>query len=385
MFTYFNKNKLKYNKGQMAPFFILILVIIITMAMVTVNLSKVALNKTESSNAADAGALAAGSIMANVFNSVAKQNSQMEFQYWTFYTSVSVLFTVATYLLAHALVTACWLSCEAAAVMAWATGVIISIGIATLAFGIAQIFLYQLIRSMAEQGRDGAIKAGHQFVFFNSGIGSKLKEGAQRDTFSNFANSLGEEETYAFSWVDGQGRQHNVTSRVSTKKVDTFDMQVTVLPSSVETALLFAAQRLASFASMELIAACICETCRPFPPCVACQAKNCALAIKFIIPAIVLLAAAWAGLAPGTVIKDDSSILNALMWNYCWIDDIDHDRLVQVRTMQHHEGTDLGLWQTQYPDTTSYSIANFRGRGQIHPPKLRHGCDIIETDKMSGS
>ena len=259
MFTYFNNNKLKYNKGQLAPFFILLLVVIITMALVTVNLSKVALDKTASANAADAGALAAGSIMANVFNRVAQLNSQMEFQYWTFYTSVSVLFTVAIGSLVYATATACTEPCSAAVAVTIARGATLSISIATLAFGVAQIFLYLLIRDLAEQGRDGAIKAGHQFVFFNSGIGSKLKEGAQRDSFSSFANSLGEEETYIFSWVDGQGRQHNVTSRVSTKDVDTYDMQVTALPSPAETALLLTSGITMGVTALALKPLCICS------------------------------------------------------------------------------------------------------------------------------
>ncbi|MBM3250496.1 MAG: hypothetical protein FJZ09_06650, partial [Candidatus Omnitrophica bacterium] len=68
MLRYFHQNKLRYNKGQVAPFFIVIIIVIIIMAMVTVNLSKVALIKTETSNAADAGAIAAGSAMASLFN-----------------------------------------------------------------------------------------------------------------------------------------------------------------------------------------------------------------------------------------------------------------------------------------------------------------------------
>ena len=82
MFTFFHGNKYNYNKGQLTPYFIIVLVILIMMAMVTVNLGKVSLTKTDTANAADAGALAAGSVMANVFNQIAQANSQMEVSWY---------------------------------------------------------------------------------------------------------------------------------------------------------------------------------------------------------------------------------------------------------------------------------------------------------------
>ncbi|MFZ2603281.1 MAG: pilus assembly protein TadG-related protein, partial [Candidatus Omnitrophota bacterium] len=103
MFIYFHNNKLSSNKkGQLAPIFIVVLVVLIIMTFVTVNLSKVAVFKTESSNAADAGGLAAGSVMANVFNGIAQSNSQMETYYWEFYATASVTFTIATVYLINA-------------------------------------------------------------------------------------------------------------------------------------------------------------------------------------------------------------------------------------------------------------------------------------------
>jgi len=71
------------------------------------------------------------------------------------------------------------------------------------------------------------------------------------------------------------------------------------------------------------------------------------------------------------------------MYIYCWIDDINHDRKVEAKTIQHHEGADLGLWQTTYPDTFSSSRVDFNGTGpygSIHPPKLRHDASIEAVD-----
>ncbi len=398
MFTYFSKNKLRYNKGQLAPFFIVILAVIIIMALVTANLSKVALTRTETSNAVDAGSIAAGSIMATVFNSVAKQNAQMEFSFWSSFTAISVSFTIAISALAFALGFGCVEPCASltAANIAWWTT--LAIGISVLALKLIQYYTLQIIKDkIAKKGWEGAVKAGHQFVFFNSGIGQKLKEGPQRDDFRNFMNTVvGSVPTYTYSWQDGQGRAHNVTSTVTIDKVNKFKMQTTLLPSLAITAFLIAAGLLAGKASFILTESCIgcpakCSGMGPaFPACLAaCRAGWCAVLSLPIIGAIVALAAAWAGISPtGPITEDDEegSILGAIgsMWIYAWIDDIDHNRLVRVESIQRHAGADLGLWKTQYPDTTSYSVSNFRGRGKIHPPVLRHGCDIIETDKIGG-
>ncbi len=373
----------------MAPFFIVTLVIIIIMGMVTLNLSKVALTKIESSNAADAGALAAGSVMANVFNNVAKANAQMEVQYQMFIATVSVMFTIATAILVHALITACPLSCEATVGTFLVPLIIKAIGISTFAFGIGQALFYQIIRDIAQKGRDSGIKIGHEFVFINSGIGGKLKEGAQREDFRNFINNqVDSDPTYTYSWQDGQGRQHNVTSDVGIDEVDTFNMQVAALPSLAETAFIVLAGLSVSMAGFWLGQACVAETIclGGFLPACAAHVADCATAEGWLIASIALLTVAWGGLMPGAVISDNGTILNAFMWNYCWIDDIDHNRLVQVLTTQHHEGTDLGLWQAQYPDTKSSSEVNFQGSvgggqgGSIHPPRLRHDASITRVD-----
>lgn len=65
-----NYVKRRAQGGQIAPFLIAVIVILITAIMVAVNLGKIALNKTTTANAADAGALAGASTMANALNSL---------------------------------------------------------------------------------------------------------------------------------------------------------------------------------------------------------------------------------------------------------------------------------------------------------------------------
>jgi hypothetical protein len=64
MFIKFSQDKTNYQKGQIFPFLIMILVVVIILVMITVNLGKIALFKTDVSNAADAGALAAASVLS---------------------------------------------------------------------------------------------------------------------------------------------------------------------------------------------------------------------------------------------------------------------------------------------------------------------------------
>jgi hypothetical protein len=64
MFIKFAQDKTNYQKGQIFPFLIMILVAVIILVMITVNLGKIALFKTDVSNAADAAALAAASVLS---------------------------------------------------------------------------------------------------------------------------------------------------------------------------------------------------------------------------------------------------------------------------------------------------------------------------------
>ncbi|MFA4888091.1 MAG: pilus assembly protein TadG-related protein [Candidatus Omnitrophota bacterium] len=207
MLIYFHKNKCRYERGQLAPFFILVLVVLVIMAMVTINLSKVAFIKTDSSNAADAGALAGGSVMASVFNSVAQANSQLEASYWEFYYLISIEFALAISIAlilnvnllnsdvnaSSAISQACTEPCSAiptgtiASILEMTvqeifTGIFIAlvagIEVSIISFSIAQYYYYKSIRDSAKDGREQAILTAHRLALINSGIGSKLKDGS---------------------------------------------------------------------------------------------------------------------------------------------------------------------------------------------------------------
>ncbi len=450
MFTYFHDHKNKYNKGQLAPVYILILVIVIIMAMVTVNLSKVAMVKTDTANSADAGALATGAIMANVFNSVAVQNNLMINAYWSAYMSIAVMFTFAFVKLTMAFMSASTALITATEVMGFAScqtsclalvdirstypllssailnlgevvTTIYAIGIATLAASIAQHYNYFLIRRMAVKGRSSSIRNGHGFVFSNSGTGSKLKAGSPlsgvddpygyRDSYIDFLDGIGDNEHYNYSWKDGQDRSHSVDSNVHTNKVDGFELTVAVLPTLAETALLTASKLLVGLAETSLFdakldyiaaaiffdTACIAfACCNPTPAgavcCTTCNlsaakgklalipgvAGN-SFALLSMTGAFALLVGALAGLMPGPTITS-SGEGDDIMFFDCWINDIKHDHLVRVDTKQSHQGADLGLWKSSYPDTASYAVVDFSGRGSIYPPNPRYGSDIVEVD-----
>lgn len=447
MFRYFHLNKFRYDKkGQLAPVYIIIIVLVIMMAMVTVNLSKVASIRTASSNGSDAGALAAGSIMASVFNSIAFQNGELEKQYLEFLTSASVLFAIASYNLGFALSevataislstmalmnAACWICCNgvapatgavtqlnmAAPHLGYYKAAIIALGLAYVGFVIAQYYSYLGIRDVAENGRKNAIKNGHQLNFANSGIGGMLK-GSQKDSYTSFLEKISDddpvEEAYVFSFFDGSGRNHSITSNVSIDTVNVFKLKVSFLPTLVELAGLTAAWILGdtalsnislawvklSSAIAMLSACCACaipKCCAP-KAAAAATALTAALALlgtaqTCLISAIPVLVADWAGLIAAREVTDDTDdSIVGWMNAICWILDImdpkdegnPHNRLVRVNNSQHHDGADLGLWKTQYPDTSTFSVVNFTGNGKIHKPELHHDASIVNTDKMVG-
>jgi len=463
MFTYFHDHKNKYNKGQLTPVYILILVIVIIMAMVTVNLSKVAMMKTDASNAADAGALATGAIMANVFNSVAVQNSLMMQSYWTAFATLAAMFSFAFINLTLAYMAAsdaliagtsaealavCPTSCAAAAAARAAAALAISaaetlenvsttitaIGLYITATSILQHYAFYLpIRRMALKGRTSSIRNGHGFVFSNSGIGSKLiagsppddvadpaKKNGYRDLYVDFLDGIGDNEYYQYAWKDGRkdapDRSHTVDSNVHVDSIDEFELTVAIAPTPLQTVLLGSSKLLVDSAAVELAeaagvyefaadslaAACSqLACCNPSPPGVVC-CSNCAelaaqaqlalpegiagnsAAIFSMTGTFVLLIASLAGLFPSPIPFPSSSETDSLAFLECWIHDINYDNdeglIVRIDTKQTHQGADLGLWKTDYPDTSSYSKVNFEGRGSIDPPNPRYGSDIVEVD-----
>lgn len=90
-FSWFDENRsFKRGKGisgQIAPFLLVILVILLVAAIATVNIGRVSLDKTCSANGADAGSLAAASEWAGSFNALARINESItEYYDLNYYT-----------------------------------------------------------------------------------------------------------------------------------------------------------------------------------------------------------------------------------------------------------------------------------------------------------
>ena len=64
MYIWFNENRGNYQRGQIAPFLIAMTAVMIVLFMITANLGKIAEYQIDVSNAADAGALAAASVLS---------------------------------------------------------------------------------------------------------------------------------------------------------------------------------------------------------------------------------------------------------------------------------------------------------------------------------
>lgn len=69
--------KTKYNKGQLFPYLIAIMVIIIILTMITVNLGQIGAFRTDVSNAADSGALSAVSILSGTLLGLGLRSDMM--------------------------------------------------------------------------------------------------------------------------------------------------------------------------------------------------------------------------------------------------------------------------------------------------------------------
>lgn len=77
MFTRFSQDKSNYEKGQMFPFLIAIIVVVIILAMITVNLGQISIFRTDVSNAADAAALSGASVLSGTLLGLSLKSEQM--------------------------------------------------------------------------------------------------------------------------------------------------------------------------------------------------------------------------------------------------------------------------------------------------------------------
>ncbi|RJP27425.1 MAG: hypothetical protein C4533_08190 [Candidatus Omnitrophota bacterium] len=244
-----------------------------------------------------------------------------------------------------------------------------------------------------------------------------------RMTFSLFLSSLQHSYLYIYPWTDRQLRGHLVAVAQYTQDVNKYKLRVTKMPFAAEigilsgiVALSFAikAALLAAMASYEtsslfygtastffaVAAGCAAMICVPItaPAGLACCIPNAtagsldnagalvdnALGLVSNTTALIeeiatfpLLVAAETGLTTGsTVMSPASGQIIA------WIDDIVHNRMLYMASLQHHEGAELGIWRTRYPNMFSYSMVNFNGNGEIYYPNPNFDASIILVDPL---
>ena len=286
MFSYFSRHKCQYHKGQLAPFFIALIVIIAIAILITVNIGKVSLTKTYTANACDAGALAGATVMAALYEGLAETKEAM-MEYWDAFstTMFSDLFRAeamrevqerrmdeakeqALYAL-FALVMAqifamMWGQCEHNA--ASLTYAISTYGATYfLSKAMENLFLvkedvpnvlkpmlemikanldghhssmwenYDELRKNVDEAHENAIEVAYKLAFINSGIGGKLTDD-QRDAFDDWLSDDSAPYTSGnYSWQDGQGRAHSVNVSVTINPIRTYVWVVTTLTYSALT------------------------------------------------------------------------------------------------------------------------------------------------------
>ncbi len=194
--------------GQVAPFLIVILVVLLMATMVTVNIGKIGLTKTRTSNAADAGALAGASIMANGLNAIGDISAQM----------------LADSLAAEAVIASGTLNCAYVPYYLGATN-------------IAQYAMFAYAWRLGSMSIDEAGRAARQLAFSNVGIDqAKEPRGSNEDyetwvkkdsPFQQWMHAEGYVSGY-YSWADKQGGENSV--RVDIGGPDDFNLLPTPLP-----------------------------------------------------------------------------------------------------------------------------------------------------------
>ncbi|MBP7215886.1 MAG: hypothetical protein KBA46_01230 [Candidatus Omnitrophica bacterium] len=381
MFTYFHLKKLRYEKGQMIPVFVVVLVAIIIMAMVTVNLSKVALMRTDVSNAADAGAIAGGSMMAGVFNQQAVMNAQMKADFWMGYASITTSLAVALGMTMVAAGMCCSMVGTPAYVglLRATQWTLKGITLAIYGFSEAQYLFYKNMKKEATKGRKEAIKGAYRYAYLNSGIGNKLISssilraamgGNLRGSPTNYSDAFNLflktdlVQIPVYAWTDGQHRVHLVEVYAHTQSVGNYRIKVSTMPIALMMTRLYGAQTL------------ITEMIMWAPSCLV-PGVGCGIAWGNVDLIAINFAGIVAGMLPGRV---SSAVGGGLVYIFDWVDDIKHNRKFTVQTSQFHGpkryGENFTLWRMSYPLTTSFCRTDFRGNGSISPPKPRHDASI---------
>lgn len=226
-FYWFAKNK-QFKKGsrasgQIAPFLLVVLVIMLIAAIATINIGRVSLDKTCSANGADAGSLAAASAWASALNILTEINSdQIEAWFDMNYFTYGQIKSQADGYLNEAITDAGVASASALASLAvassppvcsdiWFYGLAAAVldgiaateafeaSVATSAFGVCAQFMQSLTvsfheqqwknycdsRTFMHQSYMNAYQTGLTYAFSNSCIPAKLSD-SQNDDFNSW-------------------------------------------------------------------------------------------------------------------------------------------------------------------------------------------------------
>ncbi|MFO8066113.1 MAG: pilus assembly protein TadG-related protein [Bacteroidales bacterium] len=438
MYLYLEENTNAYHKAQLTPFFIAILTILIIGIMVTVNIGKVSQIKTHTSNSADAGALAAASAMGSSFNALGAYSSYMYVLYLDQKDVIERLLNAArdaTFRMIG------WIEAAAAAGVAaialacplLRAGKSFYIAMMVLALVFLGLALYelqnqlgimqavkgsieelhrqqqQIYKSTREMVNDNVASARIQALslgFANSGVSAMLTDDQQdeyRDFISGLSGSFGE-----YSWQDGQDRGHTVSMGVGLK--DVVDYQLWETNSDFD-------QLIKSFWMKVYYGLYTIFITGELPPLIgeynklrkgAASTGDCPAWVypnvdgNCVIPG---WCRTWARLA-GPVVKNtigDGVLAAAFFLVFDDIEegiqengtfptdkedlgkkiattvaDVEHCRCLSLNSKQTHEGSNLTLWETDYPDAVSESDASFSGgnldghgiTGVGHVPRL---------------
>lgn len=225
-------------KAQLTPIYLVILVILVIVFFAIINVGKVSLIKTHSANSADAGALAAASVMANALNSTAVANNDLYHRYREFEqiilggtsssTSGPMMAEIPAYLGSCA--------CEAAAAsIREMAGLIAALEYATILYGIRQLKGACLTAKILQDAWIRAFNLALELSVMNAGLFPNISaEG--RKAYVDWFNSRTWEQDYRLSWEyprellnlckyvfktgfkDAQKGDHNIEIEISVDK-----------------------------------------------------------------------------------------------------------------------------------------------------------------------
>jgi len=265
-------------KGQIAPFLLVVLVILLVAAITTINIGRVAIDKTYTGNAADAGALGAASGMAGIMNGLCDANQQLLDTYVSYHTAYLVILNRAEEHWMIAWITMATISALQIAAIAIAyyyemqgtiscyQGFALSAGywvVTGFLVACSSLIHFLLLPNLAALGVDLSAmkqtiedfhedcyeayctirdnvdsntalveKSAYNLAFANSGISEKLSD-AQSNRYSEFIDTEGY-TSGVFKWDDKIGQKHTVNVSVNIPRISNYVIQHTVLSYSGE-------------------------------------------------------------------------------------------------------------------------------------------------------